>query len=311
MITKVDLDALGIVLSFCSAKSLCNLAQTCRTFCLATSEDVHSKSPSKNEQSYPEVFIFENVWRALCSRRWRIDDKICRRLGTNSMKSAYRLLSHRLFLPRGRYTEKHNYIFAKGAQNGICAWVLVKHTVNTRLRNFNAGSRVCRIIELRIGIQNACHGLVAIDISPQALSSSIILNSLSSEDTDESFCCPISASCLAFNGVPIPPKRTDSDGHGHGQTADESMVYLGPLDFALLSVEVMCPLSMHYETDFLCSMSNIDIKTRIMAPTYPFNQCLRESTVSPLFLEEDKIWDYFIELPGGTILLRDKPVNAW
>jgi hypothetical protein len=315
MITKINEDSLSIVLTFCNAKSLCNLAQTCRKFYLATTDNSPSDKSidsSRRKDSptnvrytpgYTECLIFEEVWKYLCIKRWRIDERICRRLGTTSMRNVYRMLSHRIFLPRGRYTEKHNYIFAKAKREGICGWSLVGHTANARLRS--DPSHNFHVIDLRIGIQNAHHGLVAIDISPQGLLSTIVFNSLScEEDFEHSFCYPVKANVVAFNGVPTDKTSSDVD-------KTDAVVYLGPLDFVLLSIEVMCPQWMVHETDFLSSMRSVDIKTRVVAPIFPFDRCLREITVSPAFLDEDKIWDYYEELPGGIVLLRGKPVNAW
>ena len=72
----------------------------------------------------------------------------------------------------------------------------------------------------------------------------------------------------------------------------------------------MCPPTMRNETDFLCSMDSVDVHTNLISPIAPY-KVTRHVTVSPMFLDEDKIWDYYEELPGNVILLRDKPANTW
>ena len=81
---QLDLDTLSCVLTFCGARELCTLAQTCIAFSSLRQPDFKTLL-EKNKLS-PAVLV-EICWKSLCERRWRIDSnsRILRILGTGKI----------------------------------------------------------------------------------------------------------------------------------------------------------------------------------------------------------------------------------
>jgi len=56
------------------------------------------------------------------------------------MKSVYEVLSKRRRIPKGKFTEKHNFIFGKGDAENVLIWMLIGHRDDTQLvRRVNHG----------------------------------------------------------------------------------------------------------------------------------------------------------------------------
>lgn len=49
------------------------------------------------------------------------------------MKSVYEVLSKRKRIPKGKFTEKHNFIFGKGEAENVLIWMLIGHRDDTQL----------------------------------------------------------------------------------------------------------------------------------------------------------------------------------
>eukprot|EP01038_Epipyxis_sp_PR26KG_P006009 gene6009-8278_t len=80
-------------------------------------------------------------------------------------------------------------------------------------------------------------------------------------------------------------------------------IVLGPLDYAIIALTIVCPQEVIYETDFLSMMESITICAK--------SSDGQDVKVSGNFYDENYISEHYLELPGGVVLLRDKPANSW
>lgn len=91
-------------------------------------------------------------------------------------------------------------------------------------------------------------------------------------------------------------------------------VVLRPFEVVVLSVHVSCPSEFAYETDALSSMSSIRVP--VVADGWPRaaerardggRRAVRGEDVSiARFLNEDALWGYYCQLPGGCLSLTDR-----
>jgi hypothetical protein len=89
-------------------------------------------------------------------------------------------------------------------------------------------------------------------------------------------------------------------------------IVLRPFEVVVLSIHIACPFDMTYETDVLSTMSSI----RIPVTSYDLlssnnhldaqQQQQQHGVASARFLEEDALWEYYSQLPGGCVSLVDR-----
>lgn len=77
-----------------------------------------------------------------------------------------------------------------------------------------------------------------------------------------------------------------------------------PFDVIVLSVHISCPESQVYETDVLSSMSSIRVP--VVMENSAGDDISKKDTSVAYFLTEDKLWDYYCQLPGGYLSLTDR-----
>lgn len=274
---------LRLLLIYFDAKSLCNLSITCK-YCNKTIDP-----------------IFEEVWWQLCLKGWSISEKekfkLCG-IGS-SMKYTYRMLWQRMRIPRGRYTERFNYIFGKGRNSNVSCWISLGHSSNAELYNLSADingvSTAARCVDMRLCIQNLGSNQLIINyLDPQQTVNLTCLDQEQEDDVDQQSLTVTTINEIARNGQTVSsPKHS-------------SMSCLNPLEFIVLSCKVQCPPWVRYETDFLSMMDRIELK---------INHAANDNTrggdvVTATMIPENEIWEYYIELPGGVVLLRDKPLYS-
>jgi len=86
-------------------------------------------------------------------------------------------------------------------------------------------------------------------------------------------------------------------------------IVLRPFETVVLSIHIACPFEMAYETDVLSTMSSIRIPVTSVGP---FNLShlgvvqRKHSVATARFLEEDALWEYYSQLPGGCLSLTDR-----
>jgi hypothetical protein len=91
-------------------------------------------------------------------------------------------------------------------------------------------------------------------------------------------------------------------------------IILRPFEVVVLSIHIACPFDMIYETDVLSTMSSIRIPVTSLCHeannfTTQQQQLLRQnegSIASARFIEEDALWEYYSQLPGGCLSLTDR-----
>lgn len=271
--TSLGYDIDCIIVSFCGAKSLCKLSSLKKARPIDESDD-----------------ILEPIWKKLIERRWRVRGNILRAVGASSWKVAYQIMTFRHKIPRGIYTEKHNTIFGSTHSMGCEAWVLIGHRSNTSLRrNGLVNDLTSNYIELRVCIQNVCNGLLSIPLDRKQFA----MICRTEEDQSLQKMCVNHVSILGVNGLRRESSsETDFD------------LKLSPLESAVVSVQVCCPHDMEFETDFLARADSLSMKLHICTPNFPF-LVKKEVVLKAKFVDEDTVWESYVELPGRVILLRN------
>lgn len=272
MLSKKPLgrDVDSIIVSYCGAKSLCKLMSL--------------KRPCEIDGD-----ITEPVWKYLNEKRWRVRGNVLRALGASSWKVAYQIMSFRHKIPRGIFTEKHNTIFGSTSSSGCEAWILIGHRSNTSLRRNGVVDDVTNnFIELRVCLQNVYNGMISLPLSRN----NFAMICRTEEDQSLQKMCVNNVSVLGVNGV-----RKDISAES------DFDLKLGPLDSAVLSVQVCCPQDMEFETDFLARADSISIKLNMCKPHFP-HTLGRELVLKAKFVDEETVWESYVELPGRVILLR-------
>jgi len=86
-------------------------------------------------------------------------------------------------------------------------------------------------------------------------------------------------------------------------------IVLRPFETVVLSVHIACPFEMAYETDVLSTMSSIRIPVTSVGPLSLSHLGVvqhKHSVATARFLEEDALWEYYSQLPGGCLSLTDR-----
>ncbi|KAJ1427840.1 hypothetical protein B484DRAFT_450122 [Ochromonadaceae sp. CCMP2298] len=276
MITKLDTDSIGNILSFCAADGLCGLSQASRIW-----------------SKFLEP-LMEGHWDVLCTRRWQLDEKMRRVIGACTMKDAYHTLDFRRRIPKGRFTEKFNYVFGSGRAGvgqGLSAWVLLGHTSNAKLRRLSPTKKV---IGLRLCVQNTSAGLLSLDLSDTSSLLSVLALPGDDDDAERAGMTACNFRLIARNG-----KISNSA---------EKECHLAMLDFVVISCDVLCPEKVEFETDWLAMVSDVQVAAHDCLPCAPHSPRARMTATCKL-LEEDEIWNYYDEVVTGVILLRDRPLT--
>ena len=281
-------DVLDVVLSYLAARSLCNLSTLNRQwqFDLDTQMD--------------------RIWRDLVARRWRPQLKHLRRtLGAANFKVAYQILVFRRRMPKGAFTEKHNKVFGLGHASGLVSWALVHHGAESRLQR----RRGTAFITLRLCVQNVHHMELTLPLDRQGYEVQ-----LRSED-ESTIVVPVLGQprIVAVNGVRTATPTPVGGGGGGGGGNDESNApaewRLRALDNIVVCIDVACPDDVVFETDFLSRVAHVAFTARATQPRPPHVPLsVPPATVALLvvnrFVDEEEVWQNYIELPGGVILLR-------
>jgi hypothetical protein len=90
----------------------------------------------------------------------------------------------------------------------------------------------------------------------------------------------------------------------------KDVIVLHPFEVCVVSIHIACPFDMVYETDVLSTLSSI----RISVTSFQKNSGVEQlqlhhhagTVASALFLEEDALWEYYSQLPGGCLSLTDR-----
>lgn len=86
-------------------------------------------------------------------------------------------------------------------------------------------------------------------------------------------------------------------------------IVLRPFETVVLSMHIACPFEMAYETDVLSTMSSIRVPVTSfgsLSPNHLGVQQYKHGVATAKFLEEDALWEYYSQLPGGCLSLTDR-----
>lgn len=227
--------------------------------------------------------MFERTWMKLCLVRWRLSEQTLFALSTMSMKEFFVLNHERMRVPEGKYTGAGHVCFGKGKCRGLYGWLFIGHTPDAELKRTFLDGAPCGSIELRLCIQNTCHGEVRF-LSGRDFVEIRALPSGESGDSEPIFLRK--AEFIAKNGLVCP--------------RSESMC-LQAMEFAVLSLQVCCPEHVRNEPELVTMLDNITVglTSKVQGDHVPLTL-----TVRPL--DEGKVWDCYTHLPNGVVLLRSK-----
>lgn len=228
------------------------------------------------------------VWKASVTRRWNCRPNILATIGAADWKNAYEIMHMRHKHPRGAFFEKHAIVFAKGGVSGVYGWITLAHAVDARVHG---------TIELRVCVQNVLNDLATI-----ALSDVRVLFNTHSQDTQNcslSELRPTLLSAIARNGSKLPL----DDG--------SPIIALHGSEFVVLRCRLHCPSDVRNEVDFLARAHSVRLS--IVISNYRHHSaCVETAKISLtiLFNDEMAVWDHFVELPGGVVLLNTNAVDV-
>jgi len=243
-----------------------------------------------------KVVSNERVWGQLVRKRFLIEPSKSRpnvySSGRNTWKSTYRLLSSCNRIPKCRLTNK-KIIFAKSSikcDNGTSIWVLLGHTPNCETRICRQRSRH---IVFYVCIQNVRSGFSTVNVDVGRMN----IQFLEDGSTRHQFLKACSVPQIIY---------------GSTDFLNES-ICLKPFDFAIFKVTFPCPSNVIYETDFLARAVSLQVPIQNSshrlfqnAATPADKICGDSSKSTAFFLTEKQIWDNYMLLPGGCLVLSEK-----
>lgn len=299
-ITTLDENLLSLIFSFLTAKDLCQLAITCKSF--ATSG---------------QHISMEMVWKALVDKRFGLNDRTRKTVGANNqknMKDMYSLLHYRKQIPDGKFTSKQNFVFGKGQTQGILAWLVVAPSTNAILRPVSHQGQIVHKMELRFCIQNIQHEFVKLSVSEDFVS----IECIASEDIKDGRLHTSSFRLLSKNGQIANPStpsiessmsRAMISGESTSmkqQEVGEDVLTLRLLDYAVISCQVYCPDSVESEPDLLTMLTKLEFHFKASQVSHNM-----DVDVAVIRMTDEEVWSQYVSLPSGVVMLRDKSVNDW
>jgi len=188
----------------------------------------------------------------------------------------------------GKYTGKYNRIFGRGRMAGVDSWILIGHKSNCRAESIIWNNQPMNSLEVRICVQNVIHPVIIFEL--HKLCKVSIYN-----ESKSSTIIPVSSpTILAINGIQTQQPQTDS-------------IPLKQYDFIVFSIQVICEPEVEYETDFLIRAKCITMYYHLLQHSIcsSANNALPLIALDSYFVDEFEVWDSYIELPRGIVLLRE------
>lgn len=112
-----------------------------------------------------------------------------------------------------------------------------------------------------------------------------------------------------FSDDEVAQERNSSDAEEWNAMRGKRDIILRPFEVVVLSVHISCPDSLVYETDVLSSISSIRVP--VVADGWPSSkpescEVVNKGVSIAHFLEEDDLWEFYCQLPGGCLSLTDR-----
>ncbi|KAG6618300.1 bardet-Biedl syndrome 1 family protein [Phytophthora cinnamomi] len=209
------------------------------------------------------------IWRRLCVARWLLPrpERLKRSTGTASFYELYLYLDRARYLPRGKYTTKHQIVWGRGRDEGADVWMTVAHSSNCQVLSA-AGAQY---IQLRVVVQNLRAQPLTVDLQELevrmkggAQGTIFGVGPVASqhrlEEADAARVKQLAPVVLAVNGVDVHPSLTSQ------------LVELQMFEFAVLAVNVVCT-GCEFEPDFLEACGSLWVPIRRVGRCTSLSTC--------------------------------------
>ncbi|ETP36386.1 hypothetical protein F442_15677 [Phytophthora nicotianae P10297] len=247
------------------------------------------------------------IWRRLCVSRWLLPrpERLKRSTGTTSFLELYQFLDHARYLPRGKFTTKHQIVWARGRDEGADVWMTVAHSSNCQVLS-TAGTPY---IQLRVVVQNLRPQPLMVDLQELEVRMKggnegtifgvgPIANQPRVEAADAARIKQLAPVVLAVNGVDVYPSLTSQ------------LIELKMFDFAVLVVNVVCN-GCEFEPDFLESCSALWVPIRRMGRCTSLSTCrcglipdsYHRGIIRVPVVDESVIWRHY-DLVSNRFMVR-------
>ena len=246
------------------------------------------------------------------------------------------------------FNGKHNQVFGRGGSHGCYMWLLVGHRPDSRLQSLsrviaqrpdsrclqpssrsshvNDRSSAGKVITLRVCIQNIDQPKVTVPLDEQAYE---VLFRSDENTTQQRLACS-HARMIAMCGSKVPlADGSSSSSAGSSSRSDASQHrHLKAYESMVLEIDVLCPLDVHTETDFLTRAVGLNLSVQVCTPIVPrrhehgelhddgteeghensplLHETRRDAVIRSEFVDEEEVWDSYMELPGTRDMKREE-----
>lgn len=277
-----------------------------------------------------ELAMGDPTWSVLAKGRFQIASAVKRPklYGGKDWKDAYRSLHQCHRMPKCRWTNRKP-IFAKGegktSTSSLSIWATLNHTENcrTRVLRTSTSNRTTpnpRYVEFWVCLQNVkTNGRsIRVDFSKAELRFLGGLGNLYAES-----CVNEELSCGYRWVTPRVLHHRKKGGSTDKATAariTDKAIWLKPMEFCMVSLPFACGQDL-FETDVLArtvslhvpfatrhwkdtsdSMTNVVMDCKMS----PFELAEKDAEAQAWFVQEGVIWENYVELPGGCLILSDR-----
>lgn len=250
------------------------------------------------------------IWRRLCVTRWLLPrpERLRRSSGTASFMELYLYLEKARYLPRGKYTTKHQIVWGRGRQEGADVWMTVAHSSNCQVLSA-AGTPY---IQLRLVVQNLLPQTLTVDLQELevrmkggAVGTIFGVGAPSSQPAvDSTRAKQLAPVVLAVNGVDVRPSMTSQQ------------IELKMFDFAVLAVNVVCS-GCEFEPDFLEACNALWVPVRRMGRCSSLSTCrcglipdsYHRGTIRVPVVDESVIWRHYDLVSNRFMVLDTRSVE--
>ncbi|KAE9032362.1 hypothetical protein PR003_g3313 [Phytophthora rubi] len=253
------------------------------------------------------------IWRRLCVARWRMPrpERLKRSTGTDSFYELFLYLDRARYLPRGKYTTKHQIVWGRGRDEGADVWMTVAHSSNCQVLS-TAG---VQYIQLRVVVQNLRVQPLTVDlqelqvrmkggIQGTIIGVGHVANPPRLEAEDAARLKQLSPVVLAVNGVDVHPSLTSQ------------LIELQMFEFAVLAVNVVCT-GCEFEPEFLESCSSLWVPIRRIGRCNSLSTCrcglipdsYHRGIIRVSVVDESVIWRHYDLVSNRFMVLDTRSVE--
>lgn len=255
--------------------------------------------------------VMDIIWKECCIQRWlasrqTVSNGLClKRDSLPSWKITYKVWQHEMKIPHGKFMPISQRVFGKYRGKGLDCWFYLKHSNDCLLHSSEKYPNSV-IGNIRLCIQNTFLNTIQFHL----------LTSFQFYLKGEP-CTPL----------PVINSQLSSKNGIEEKSPINELVTLQYLEYAVITLQILCPSGMSNEVDLLSSLDRIDgrgwrsscIHDRHHKSKFLFFETQGESfmdniddsdkgelsTLTVQVVEEDKVWNAYQSAPGGVILLKE------